>query len=357
MVTLDYFKSLGKPFESSDTHASSSSAPAGPDHGSTNVVQAPGPNPASSTANSGLSTEPQLPGGHDEWHNVPLDSQTSSMHGPLPKLPNPNPRPSTDSGIDSNSRTNLKDTAPLRPATLNPKPATDNFDWNYWTNLKDSPPASPKPSNSKSGFKWFNKLRLLDPLPRPGSSKPSNPKPSTKSGSSWLDKLSKLDPLPRPGLSKPYNSMPNPKPSTKSRLDWLDKWASWVDPLPRPARPAAASSKSLKSYPSDPGPSTSGSFDSMASPRPLEALRIKPLKPGSANQNEAVDKEVVHRPPPTPEPTGLEYHSDHSSLSTDSQPLDLQAIVYAAKGKAKQARSISGAARNFGNASEGVAAC
>ena len=46
-----YFKTGKEPVESSDTHASSSSAPPGPDHGSTNVVQAPASNPASSIAN------------------------------------------------------------------------------------------------------------------------------------------------------------------------------------------------------------------------------------------------------------------------------------------------------------------
>jgi hypothetical protein len=58
----DYFKSVGKPFESSDAHASSSSAPPpGPDHGSTNVVQAPPLNPASSTANLRPLMEPPGP--------------------------------------------------------------------------------------------------------------------------------------------------------------------------------------------------------------------------------------------------------------------------------------------------------
>jgi hypothetical protein len=48
-----YFKNIGKPVESSDAHASSSSTAPGPDDGSRNVVQAPAPNPASSTAMQG----------------------------------------------------------------------------------------------------------------------------------------------------------------------------------------------------------------------------------------------------------------------------------------------------------------
>jgi hypothetical protein len=46
-------KALNEQFDSQSSvaHASSSAAPPGPDHGSTNVLQSPTPNPASSTAN------------------------------------------------------------------------------------------------------------------------------------------------------------------------------------------------------------------------------------------------------------------------------------------------------------------
>jgi hypothetical protein len=54
----EYFKTWGRPMDSSDAHASSSSAAQGPDHGSTDVVQAPAPNPASSTDSL---TEPSSP--------------------------------------------------------------------------------------------------------------------------------------------------------------------------------------------------------------------------------------------------------------------------------------------------------
>jgi hypothetical protein len=59
----EYFKTVTwtKPVESSDTHASSSSALPVPDDGSTNVVQAPVPNPASSTANPNPLMEPWSP--------------------------------------------------------------------------------------------------------------------------------------------------------------------------------------------------------------------------------------------------------------------------------------------------------
>jgi len=43
---------------------------------------------------------------------------------------------------------------------------------------------------------------------------------------------------------------------------------------------------------------------------------------------------------------------DHQSLSADSQPEDPQAAIYAAKGKAKESRHISGTARHVGIAAQ-----
>jgi hypothetical protein len=60
-LAAEYFKTWGRPMDSSDAHASSSSAAQGPDHGSTDVVQAPAPNPASSTANPDPLMEPSSP--------------------------------------------------------------------------------------------------------------------------------------------------------------------------------------------------------------------------------------------------------------------------------------------------------
>jgi hypothetical protein len=71
---LDEFrKTMEKQAESSKAHASSSSVPSGPDHGPTNVVQEPPPNPASSTANS------------DPYHPLMESlgpSSTAPMQGP-----------------------------------------------------------------------------------------------------------------------------------------------------------------------------------------------------------------------------------------------------------------------------------
>ena len=51
-------KAVEEQAEWSKAHASSSSVPSGPDHGSTSVVQAPPPNPGSSTASSNSLMEP-----------------------------------------------------------------------------------------------------------------------------------------------------------------------------------------------------------------------------------------------------------------------------------------------------------
>ena len=56
------------------------------------------------------------------------------------------------------------------------------------------------------------------------------------------------------------------------------------------------------------------------------------------------EHEVVHGRPPSLELTDPE----HQSLSANSQPVDLQAIIYAAKGKAKESPHISGTARYVG---------
>ena len=50
-LTEELLENGENPEELAGAHALSSSAPPEPDHGSTNVTQAPEPNPASSTAN------------------------------------------------------------------------------------------------------------------------------------------------------------------------------------------------------------------------------------------------------------------------------------------------------------------
>lgn len=136
---LDFFKTWGRPTDSS--------ARPGPDHGSTRVVQVPGPNPAPSTANPGLLVGPssssstafsmkgvsgdaqpdnqrsQSHEGDNVFYDVPLDNPPSSTygsdhgltgaqwHGLPPKLPNSNPTPPTVSKFGIN----LLHPPPARP--------------------------------------------------------------------------------------------------------------------------------------------------------------------------------------------------------------------------------------------------
>ena len=74
---------------------------------------------------------------------------------------------------------------------------------------------------------------------------------------------------------------------------------------------------------------------------------LTPPSPNLGSPKEP-ENEVVPGPPPSPDP---ELHSDDQSSTVDSQP-DLEAAIYAAKGKAKQLRSISGTARDVGNAAQ-----
>ena len=138
----EYLKTWGKPVESSDAHALSSSAPEGPgNHGSTNVVQAPAPNPASSTANPDPLIDPSSCSsstssmharggclsalsalwGNEKYSHQVVD-ETELPHGPTPSgyisiheligshgapppilNPGPSPRPSTDTDTDSST--------------------------------------------------------------------------------------------------------------------------------------------------------------------------------------------------------------------------------------------------------------
>jgi hypothetical protein len=84
--------------------------------------------------------------------------------------------------------------------------------------------------------------------------------------------------------------------------------------------------------------------------RPPPPLKIRP----KVEPPEEPEHEVVPGPRSTPESTDLELTSNPQSLSADSQPVDLQAAIYAAKGKTKQSHRISGGARGVGNAAEGV---
>jgi hypothetical protein len=256
----EYFKTGGKPVESSTTLASSSSAPSGPDYRSTNVVQPPAQNPASSTANPDPLTEPSSCSPSKQglsargncmgttWGYVVSaftdDYGVSHLHGglhdPLLYHPKASVKPPGD-GLGLTAMTG----APLIHPSADP-----GFDWNHWLNAKDPPPQGPLSPNEFGQAHVYQ----VDPL---------NP-PSTSGYA------------PGPSPTEPKHEMETPPSSN----------------LGSPKEP---------------------------------------------------DKEVVPGPPISPD-------LGHQSLSANSPPPDLPAAIYAAKGKAKESRRISGTARDVRNA-------
>ena len=259
--------------------------------------------------------------------------------------PNPKKRPLTEPDLDFNwnNWATLEDPPASRPALPkafgqdqvehvqqpNPKKrpptgADPNFDWNYWMTLED--PAPPKDFGQAHEYQVKNVQQ-----PKPG--------PSTDSNSDWIS-LDDLLPA-RPASQKEFGQAHEyqvghlqqlkPGPEADPNFDW-NYWMNVEDP---PLRPA--SSKPLNPGPSNAGPSNLAPSD----PAPSD---LRPSSPGPSN--------------PGPSNPGLpatepELHSDHQSLSAESQPEDLEAaITYALKGKAKESRSISGTASDVGNAAQ-----
>jgi hypothetical protein len=96
-------------------------------------------------------------------------------------------------------------------------------------------------------------------------------------------------------------------------------------------------------------------------PTAAEHEEANPPSPNLGSPTEP-ENEVVPGPPSTPETTDPEHNPEPQSLSTAVHPEDLlaaisasdelQASIYAAKGKAKESRSISSTARDVGNAAQ-----
>jgi hypothetical protein len=249
--------------ESPNVHASSSSAPPRPDHGSTNVVQTPAPNLASSTANPIPLMESSSPSSTASSTLSESDFELSVLYE-LDELPVP------VTGEHAPQQNPKK-----RPLT-DPDP---DFDWNYWMNLEDPPPLRP--------------VKL--------------PKESGKDNEYQVE----------------YVQQPDPEPSTDSDFGWNHY------PVPVSAMHAPPTSAGLPTEP--------------------EHEVVTPPIPGSKKEPEY---DVFHGPRPSPGSADPELPSDHQSLGTDSQPVDLRAAIYAAKGKAKVSRRISGTTRDVGNAAQ-----
>jgi hypothetical protein len=301
-----------KPVESSDAHAPSSLAPLGPDPGSTNVVPAPAPNPAPSTANPTplmesptTSSEPESES--EPGEDVDTDSEEDEWFLQLNKF--------------------IKSGAHL-PHWQNKRPLTGPD-----PNLEDRPPPRPIPKVPKFE-EW-------------GQARPAIPKRP-------IPKVPKFEEWGQAKVGHVQQPNPNKRPLTGPDLD-SDR-TNLDDPPPLSLRPAKvpklvdesgqANEHQVHVQQPDQGPSTSSGFDGNYHPEAVpSSVPVEYLPSTSAGLP------AFHAPPPSPESADPELPSDHQSLSTDSEPVDLlAAATYAAKGKAKESRRISGTTRDVGYA-------
>jgi len=130
-------------------------------------------------------------------------------------------------------------------------------------------------------------------------------------------KFTEAQPNPNSGLSIHPLADPN--------FDW-NYWANAEDPPPRPV--------ALKEV---------GQASGYAPSPPLAEPEHQVVSPSSQLSSLGLPKEPEDHVVPGP---------DHQSLSADSQWDDRQAAIYAAKGKAKVTRRISGTAGDVGNAAQ-----
>ena len=131
--------------------------------------------------------------------------------------------------------------------------------------------------------------------------------------------------------------------STNPDLDW-DYLTNAEDPAPRPTSPKEFG-QTYKYQADDVNrPSTSGYAPSP--PEPEHNVVTNPPSPNLGSLKDTED-EVVPGSLPSTDP---ELHLDHQSSNADSQPRDFQPSIYALKGKAKESRRISGAAKVVENA-------
>jgi hypothetical protein len=269
----EYFKTGGKPVESSATLASSSSAPSGPDYGSTNVVQPLAPNSASSTANPDPLTDPSS-----------CSPSTSSKQGPWAR-----------------GNCFMKSLEYLSSA----------FNDDYGPGLY------------LHGDGGLHNSLLYDPAASGYNSARVH---------GWTEAHA---PQPNPNLNPDPNLLIHP--SADPNFDWK-YWMNAEDPPPQGSVPPKEFGQAHV-YQVDHAnpPSTSGHAPgpSPTMPEPKHEVETPPSPKGP-------EEEVVPGPETSPD-------LDHQSSSTDSQPVDLQAAIYAAKGKAKESRRISGTARDVGN--------
>jgi hypothetical protein len=130
-------------------------------------------------------------------------------------------------------------------------------------------------------------------------------------------------------------------------------WNFWMNHVNRPGQgPAspkefgqASGYQAEHVHQPDPVPSTASDSNRIYSPAPVSVVHPASTSEGSKKEPEY---DVFYGPRPTPELTDPELHLDDQSLSLDG----VQAAIYAAKGKAKESRRISGTTRDVGNAAQ-----
>ena len=392
-AVAEYFKTLMKSAETSDAHASSSSAPLGPDHGPTNVAQEsaqePAPNP---TANPGLLMQPSSPlstspvegSAWDEnrfnpvWNDkvsnegsegsdmstklmfTPGSSEYGSDHewAVAPKSgPNLNPSADADPNFDWDHWSSVVNQSPPKEVghagysnpNLNPSADADpNFDWEHWTYVVNQSP--PKEVGHAHGYS------------NPGLSKGWTGADPNFDYYKWADELNPLAlspgvALPRLRLTTKLDKDPNliaghtPSPYPGYPLTPTGSDGDSVHGV-NPSSPNVQSPTETYSY-SYPGKVASLPLPDARLPTvPEHELAPLPL-PGLGSpkepENEVMgppspdieplkepENDVVPEPPTSP---NTELPQDHQLSSADPQPVDLLAAIeaakYAMKGKAK----------------------
>jgi hypothetical protein len=415
-AVAEYLKTI-KPTESSDAHASSSSAL---DHGSTDVGQAAPPNPASPTANPGLSMEPssslstapvsvlwedpfiwddKMSDKASYGSNDPMFTPGSSEYGsddewkapPPPKfnpipIPNPRPAPSTNpDNFDWNRWMNEMNPSPPKEvgqvhgypiAGPSTGAVPDEFDWAHWINVVNpSPPkevgqahgypnAGPSTGADPGYFDWENWRDFVN-RPPPKEVGHANPGPSTLAGADpyfdWNLLNLKLPTKPVPDPNSMVAHQPPPYPLSSTEFD-KDHDVNLPPSL-------AQSPTELYSYPFPgsvaPPTSPGARLPTVPEHEPAHPTFTDTGSEGEPEYEAAAslpleleplkepEHEAISGPPPSPNP---EFRLDHQSPSTDSQPVDPAAVLYGMKGKAKQLEPsrFSGTATDVENAAQGA---
>jgi hypothetical protein len=304
----EYLKKWGDPAESSDAHASPSSAPPGPDHGSMNDAQAPAPNP---------NPNPASPKEFGQAHEHQVEN--------VQAVQQPSSGSSTDSDADSSDSDDYLVSYDL-PPPMRVKPVSSE----EFGQTLENPVEHVQQPSSGSSTDWDSEVAdgwhafALDELPLPKLADPLTGSSSPLGYASDHESTGAHSPRPNGQVFdwdywKNLEGPPPRMPASQKEFGQANEnqVVHVQQPNPRPSNPG----------PSDPGPSNPG-----------------PSDPGPSNSG-----------PSNPELTDPELHLDHQLLSTDSdsQPMDhLQAAIYAAKGKAKELRRIPGTARDVGNADQ-----